>query len=657
MRTRFDQYPLSFLALSLLALLLAVYCLIYSGTFISDDEHILTTRTISLAFDGYMNDSRVIGNGRVFSYANSSPTYAAQGLNIEPGQAAAASFLARLALLLGTGNVQTIFLLNIWVTALTAVVLLISVYFLGYSRLTAFLSALLFGIGTIAWPYTQTYYRDVLAMFFITLTWACAFFLVSHKGEKDRSKKAIVLSWFFLFLSLFAGILTKNTILLVVPVLVAYYRVSVVKIRTPIKIKVVLVKNWKILICALGIVVLLFLVWNHFLSPNGILARFSLTYYILVINKFLTTPHPNFWEAVFGPLFSPGKSLFLYSPILLLSIVGLFKRWQLAWPGWAFLLMLILGQALFYDGAWWGHINWGLRYLLPVIPLLMIAAAPAIEYLLETKKRLLLLIWLGSISILMQWLGVLVPTQNYFVDLYDSTPPVSESMAIWNPAHSPITWHFNWIASGQPLGTAAVRTGGTAIPLIVGIFLLVGIIVLGLARIKWPGLPVLSLLISVAITIMIPFIYRDDPAYHRSRKDLEGSIAYITQHALPDDGIYLKSYGTPAWYYWMNWAGQNLQWTSLPYYYPSQDSIDEYNETNDLEIVLDEMTLALLEDVPNTYWRIWLIIPGDSPGADLDYEVAWLETRANSTDIWNFIGDNSETKLFLFTFSPYQPNP
>jgi hypothetical protein len=657
METRFNQYSIIYLALSLFALLMAVYSLTYSGTFISDDEHILTSRTLSLAFDGYMNDSRVMGNGRVFLYANSTPTYASQGLNVEPGQAVVGSLFARLATLLGTGKVQTVFLLNIWVTAMTAVVLFVSVLILGYPRSTAFLSALLFGIGTIVWPYTQTYYRDVLAMLFVTITWACAFFLVSNEREEHKSKKEIVLSWFFLFISLLAGILTKNTVLLVIPVLVIYSVANVIKANPPLELGIFLRKSWKRLIFVLAGVVLLIVAWIKLLSPIGLLARFSLTYYVSLLSKFITTPHPDFWEAIFGPLLSPGKSIFLYSPILLLSIVGLFKRWRLAWPGWIFLLLLIFGQALFYDGDWWGHINWGLRYLLPAFPLLMIAVTPVIEWLLKVRKRHLLLICLGIFSVMIQLLGVLVPTQKYFADLYDSSSSISEAMAIWNPKFSPIRWNFHWIATGEPLNTAASRVGGTAIPLILVAFLLIGIIVLGLTRINWYGLPILALSISIGISIMVLFIYKDDPAYYNMRQDLEGTKDYIVRCALPDDEIFLKSYGTPAWYYWMNWADQSLRWTSMPYYYPSPDLLDGYYSTGNPEIAMDEITLTLLQDISTTRQRIWFVLPADSPGADLNIEIDWLKTRSISMDVWGFPEGNIETKLFLFTFSPFQSTP
>ncbi len=151
-------------ALALLVLLLAVYGLSYAGRFSTDDEHILASRSLSLAFQGELNDDRVLGNSRIFIYQGLPAEQAAASLAIEPLQSVFGAGLARLAILLGNGRVQTLFLLNIFATALTAVCVFFAVRALKYSILTALVTALFFGIGTQAWVYTQTFFRDPLAM-------------------------------------------------------------------------------------------------------------------------------------------------------------------------------------------------------------------------------------------------------------------------------------------------------------------------------------------------------------------------------------------------------------------------------------------------------------------------------------------------------------
>jgi hypothetical protein len=78
-----------------------------------------------------------------------------------------------------------------------------------------------------------------------------------------------------------------------------------------------------------------------------------------------------------GLLFSPGKSLFLYAPALLLAPLGL---WLLARhdgrPG-RVAAALILAQAALsfvFNGMWWawtGNFAWGPRLIFPVLPLLI----------------------------------------------------------------------------------------------------------------------------------------------------------------------------------------------------------------------------------------------------------------------------------------------
>ncbi len=184
-----DHASSFYVALSIFVLLLAIYSLTYSGTFVTDDEHILASRTLSLAFDERINDSRVYGNGRVFALANLPPEQAAQAVNIEPGQALFGALLARLAVLLGVGRIQTIFLLNIWVTALTTLVTFGTVVVRGHSTLTATVTALLFSLGTLAWPYTRTYFRDPLAMLFLAVAWGCAQIIAFPNGKLFESKR------------------------------------------------------------------------------------------------------------------------------------------------------------------------------------------------------------------------------------------------------------------------------------------------------------------------------------------------------------------------------------------------------------------------------------------------------------------------------------
>ena len=639
------------IALLLLVLLVSIYSLTYSGTFVTDDEHILASRTLSLAFDDNINDTRVFGNSRVFALASLSPEQAGQALNIEPGQEFLGAILARLSVLLHTGRVQTMFLLNIWVTALTAVVLFSVIAALGYSTSTALIVALLFGLCTIAWPYSRTYFRDSLAMLFLTLAWACTKLITARK-DYLRERRIYGLVWVALPAALIAGILTKNTVAIAVPIILIELAInSKPKLLSPFSIKSFLGNSWKKYLFFIAIALVLLAFWFFVLPGQRLLARFTPEYYRFLINFFFNTPHPNFWGALAGPFVSPGKSIFLFSPILVLSLLGFFHDRKSGWAAWAYLILLIIAQALFYDKDWWGHINWGLRFTLPAIPLLILASVPVIDRWTRSAKGRIGLITIGVISALVQLVGLLPPMIEYYIDISNSVPKISDFAALWNPKYSALLWHLKWILAGKSLDLAAVRIGISTVPVVIGFCSVILLVIPGLKRFPRRGYSLVVFTLSIGLTVYMLISYKNDPAYYRSRPDLETAQEKISEQFLPDDLILVKSYGTPAWYYWMNWTGASLPWTSLPFHFPAPSLIEQYNSTHDPEVVMYQITLSLLKQLPGPYRRVWIVLPGDSPGADLNVEVDWLETRATSSGSWTFSGNEIQTRLYLFDFS------
>lgn len=645
-----NHYPNLTIALSVFILLVAIYSLTYSGTFITDDEHILTSRTLSLAFDGQFNDARVYGNSRVYALSDTTPVYAAQAVNIEPGQAFVGSALARLAISMNVGRVQTIFLLNIWVTALTAVCVFYAVLFQGYPRLTALLCALLFGLGTMAWPYSKTYFRDSLAMLFLSIAWTCAINLLRPRN----STFANWVSWFGLIAGLIAGTLTKNTVIVVFPVLLSYILIS--RFRDNSTNRWLHYKNKKHLFWVAAGFLIMLILWALFLPPEGIFARFSPGYYFSVAIKFFTTPHPNFLEAITGPLISPGKSIFLYSPCLILPILGLIKRWQRSWPAWLYLLLLIICQALFFDWEWWGFINWGLRFVLPAIPPLIITSAPAIAILLQTRKGRMGLLGIGILSSVVQLVGVIPPMRQYYLDMLKISSQSLETVGLWNPKYSPWLWHIKWIFSGGSWDLAAVRVGVQSIPIILALLVVIGIALRGIMRTSRIWLPGFGLFITVGITALMLVTYTSDPAYSPTRTDLELAQETISQHISDDDLVLIKSYGSPAWFYWMNWADSGYQWISLPFFFPEPSLIEEYNRTQDPKVVLDEITISLFQELPGSYQRVWLLLPGDSPGENLDAEVDWLGEKTTSSEKWMISSNENETRIYMMILEQIDTN-
>lgn len=114
-------------------------------------------------------------------------------------------------------------------------------------------------------------------------------------------------------------------------------------------------------------------------------------------------------------LFSPGKSVFLYSPVLILGLLGWTRFRRLhpagAWP----LLTLTLTQVIFvssltFFGSDW---SWGPRYLLPVLPLWILPAAEFSRYA-ASRRRVVVVTLVIAVGLLVQLLGISLDHHRFF---------------------------------------------------------------------------------------------------------------------------------------------------------------------------------------------------------------------------------------------------
>ena len=94
-------------------------------------------------------------------------------------------------------------------------------------------------------------------------------------------------------------------------------------------------------------------------------------------------------RAFLGITISPYKGLFWYSPVLLLGLIGAvpFTR-RNRWEGLSFLLLIalhLLGYSRY--NYWSAGVAWGMRYLLPIVPFLVLLAAPIWAWLLNDRPK------------------------------------------------------------------------------------------------------------------------------------------------------------------------------------------------------------------------------------------------------------------------------
>lgn len=129
-------------------------------------------------------------------------------------------------------------------------------------------------------------------------------------------------------------------------------------------------------------------------------------------------------EGFWGLLFSPGKSIFLFTPVLIVLVLFWFKLKRQLLPeiiaaASLFLIYLwfigtLLGGEDFL--VWHGDSSWGPRYLLPTLPLFLILCGFILTQLSVWQKRLVVYPLLIS-GLLISILGTILPYQTRFSGL------------------------------------------------------------------------------------------------------------------------------------------------------------------------------------------------------------------------------------------------
>ena len=116
-----------------------------------------------------------------------------------------------------------------------------------------------------------------------------------------------------------------------------------------------------------------------------------------------------FFKNLEGVLFSPGRSPFLYSPILVLAIPGtwLLLRKQ---PILALICLVVIAAYVFTVARlfnWAGGTSWGARLITPTVPLFGVLLAPTVDYIWKNKLLAAAALLLGFAGFSVQMLALL----------------------------------------------------------------------------------------------------------------------------------------------------------------------------------------------------------------------------------------------------------
>jgi hypothetical protein len=130
----------------------------------------------------------------------------------------------------------------------------------------------------------------------------------------------------------------------------------------------------------------------------------------------------NLADGVPGLLVSPGRGLFVYSPVLLFALLGLVRAWRTPLYLWTFLAAATYVLFAANSPQWHGGESFGPRRITDALPLLAVLLVPAVDAIWRTRWMWLyaaLLAW----SVFVQLLGTAAWEQGKWFDRHDITEP------------------------------------------------------------------------------------------------------------------------------------------------------------------------------------------------------------------------------------------
>jgi 4-amino-4-deoxy-L-arabinose transferase-like glycosyltransferase len=247
--------------------------------------------------------------------------------------------------------------ISFFATSIPSAVLGVAVYLMAarFARKEwyAFLVGLVYGLATIAFPYSNVLYQHQLGAF-----GAFVGFFLLHRVIYENAN----VRWLWLVGVLFSLVVITEYPVVIPLGIIFLWAVSKMPNRLAL---------YRVILGAvpLGIV---FAAYNYasFQSPLPVGYEYSALWQNVHQQGFLSLTTPNL-ATFLGLTVSPFRGLFFLSPALLLGVIGLWYMWVEQRKDRS--LALVLGFFLLYNSSsvmWWGGNTVGPRYLAPMVPFL-----------------------------------------------------------------------------------------------------------------------------------------------------------------------------------------------------------------------------------------------------------------------------------------------
>ncbi len=546
--------PRTQLAWGVFAVLMAVYLFVFCGAANTDDEQLFASLTANLAERGSFSALQLFGNDRIRGGTG----------GLEPMHVLLGVPVYALASLAGLGKVQALYILPAFYTALGAAMLTALAARRGYSPPVAVLAGLAYGLGTIAFPYARTNFREPLAAVWVT----GALFCLEIMRENPANTGRVLASSLMMLDCLVGAALTKVTCLVCLPffLLASWHCLR----GSPTQ---------RVCLAALGATLLFYAGIGFMVISQGLLpglSRFTPEFAGRMLLEMARLPHHNFLSAFSGMLFSPGKGLLVYSPVLLLAGFTLAqikkesREHSDAILGIGCLLGLAAVQALAYDSDWWG-ITWGTRALLPALPLLVMLCLPAMAQGLQYPDRSVrwLMMACVGLSVLVQAGRLLVPDPTFAVWLIRRTGQPVSAVDQWRLGVMPLWRHWALFLEGYRSDIAWLQLDATPAWLVgLALFAILALLAIGIRMLTkaigvssfLPGVAGLVVCLAVPLTLSAA---RYDDRYHWREESFRQSNSILCTHGKEGDLVLVDAYLKPAWAFMANFGCRKLDMLGL----------------------------------------------------------------------------------------------
>lgn len=594
------------LLVALCTLVAAVYLFTYSGRIESGDTLALFDATSSLVHfgDNLFDQSASVHPPLPGADAR---LYPLLGADVEPLHSLLAGGLFWLAdRLPGVGLVHAAWLLNVFIGAAAAGTLFVYALALGYRALTATLAALVFGLATALWPYSKTFFREPLALWMILLA---ALLLDRWRESRYRSLPLLAGSG----LALLGAYLSKEAVVFALPAL-AFIALPKLPLTQEQARRLA---RWTLaaLLLMMGIVVVVTLL-SGVVNLTGLYQ--ALGRLLRVAPEQVLTAH----EALHTYLMSIGGSVWGTSPVVLLALPGmwlLYRRGHYRYIGVvvAAVLAFALGYAVLRGLHWFGGLSWPPRFLLPVIPFLLLAALPALDRLTRRPVRIGIVAGAGALIAYSLWIqlsGVTLPWGAYTAAL----PLESGGLSEWGGGLN-LVRYLRWVVipplwATTPLDFAWVRVNTPLWPLLlIALALYSGWQMVALLR----GVPVrlmrLRLLLMplglvAAVVVGLRLIYADRLYLPPEYAALAQAVAELERESVPGDVLLLSDDTYEP--YFMNYgklrAPRVISLPDQPGDQPSPEQPARVVSDNP-DALLTKETIPLLFNLASQRDRLWLL--------------------------------------------------